>query len=951
MFPVILAFSSNLFLLKSYSAAPEIANNDSPEKQLDYSSYMRIYSQTPDSADELLIPAVSYDTQTEAELIESSDSEKGEYIKWANGSGSVSWKFTVPDTAFYNIKICYMPLEGSERPIEISILVDQSLPYGELEKIRLFRFWENKGTIRENKRGDQIPPVQQEVFEWTEQRLFDADGFYNEPLKLRLEAGEHTIALKALNEPFAISCIRLTRPEDIPTYNTQIARWKSEGAAPYTGEAILVEGEDAVIKTSKSLVPKSDPTDSSLSPANPEANVLNYIGTNNWKEIGETLTWKVKIPQDGLYQLSFHYRQNYLLNGSSYRCLRIDGEAPFLEASEIEFKYNTKWDEMVFGAGKNDPYLFYLTSGEHLISLSVTMGPIAEINAELENVVSRLGETYRKIVMITGETPDINRDYDLFGQISGLEDTLTDCRDTLNRLYQDLNRLIGKRSSSNSVVLKNMANVLNRMLTHYHQATDFKNDYYNNYCSLGAVLYEMRKLPIDLDAMVLSAPGQVPEHFKTTLIQKFVFGFKRLLNSFNMDYKNINGSPDEEETPLNLWINWGRDQARVLNNLIETQFTQQYGIRVNVKITNASPIQAILSGNDLDIYLRLERSQPVNLAMRGALYDLSLFPDYNEIITRFHPSSTVPYIYQGGTYALPDTQVFYMQFYRKDILAQFGLKVPETWDEFKDAVMILGKNNMLVGLPYVQISDMSQINIGVGALNLYATILLQNGESVYNDELSSTNLASQKAIKAFDFWTRFYTQYKVPVTYDFYNRFRTGQMPLAIVQYTQYTTLSVAAPEISGLWGMAPIPGFVREDDHIDNTVAGGGTGSVILNQAGNKENAWTFLKWWTQTETQVSYSTEIESVLGPAERQASANIEALKSLSWGKSDVESLQKQWEMIKEIPEVPGGYYTSRVIDQSFWEVVNKQANPRDVLVKWGRSADYEIRRKRNEYKLD
>ena len=32
-------------------------------------------------------------------------------------------KFTVPDTAFYNIKICYMPLEGSERPIEISILV------------------------------------------------------------------------------------------------------------------------------------------------------------------------------------------------------------------------------------------------------------------------------------------------------------------------------------------------------------------------------------------------------------------------------------------------------------------------------------------------------------------------------------------------------------------------------------------------------------------------------------------------------------------------------------------------------------------------------------------------------------------------------------------------------------------------------------------------------------
>lgn len=48
----------------------------------------------------------------------------------------------------------------------------------------------------------------------------------------------------------------------------------------------------------------------------------------------------------------------------------------------------------------------------------------------------------------------------------------------------------------------------------------------------------------------------------------------------------------------------------------------------------------------------------MNLAMRGILVDLSRFEDFPAVCDRFMPGATVPYEYQGGCYALPDTPEF-----------------------------------------------------------------------------------------------------------------------------------------------------------------------------------------------------------------------------------------------------------------------------------------------------
>ena len=174
---------------------------------------------------------------------------------------------------------------------------------------------------------------------------------------------------------------------------------------------------------------------------------------------------------------------------------------------------------------------------------------------------------------------------------------------------------------------------------------------------------------------------------------------------------------------------------------------------------------------------------------------------------------------------------------------------------------------------------------------------------------------------------------------------------MAIADYSQYNVLKVSAPEIDGKWAMTLLPGTVEKDGTLNRTGVADGSGSCILSPSENKETAWKFLKWWTGKETQINFNNECESILGPSARLTSANIEAVKGISWSKNDLEALVKQWEITNTIPETPGSYYTARMYQQAFWEVVNSDANQRNTIVKWGKLANQEIERKRKEYNLE
>ena len=346
--------------------------------------------------------------------------------------------------------------------------------------------------------------------------------------------------------------------------------------------------------------------------------------------MGDELYWEVNIPEDGLYAISIYYRQNYILNGNSYRSLTIDGGNPFSEAAELAFPYNSGWKLKKIADENGEPYLFELKKGKHTLSLCVTLGPLSEFCESLENAVYDIGTLYRRLVMITGETPDANRDYNLFGQIPDFEENLTDIKGRLEKLAKSYEELSGKRGGSTVSTINSMANTIASMLKYKYKAQQYKLVYYSNYSSLSASLYDMMSMPLDIDTFTFSSKNAEKAKGNRNFFEKAAYSAERFIASFVVDYNNISDVADNDKK-LTLWVNWGRDQAQVLNFLIQSGFTEKTGIAVDVKITNASLVQGILSGNMPDCVLQHVRTEPINLAMRGALYDLSQFEDFEEI--------------------------------------------------------------------------------------------------------------------------------------------------------------------------------------------------------------------------------------------------------------------------------------------------------------------------------
>ena len=247
--------------------------------------------------------------------------------------------------------------------------------------------------------------------------------------------------------------------------------------------------------------------------------------------------------------------------------------------------------------------------------------------------------------------------------------------------------------------------------------------------------------------------------------------------------------------------------------------------------------------------------------------------------------------------------------------------------------------------------------------NTFIMLMLQSGQDIYNEDLYSTdysnltsddikklsltNFMTQESINVFTKWTKFYTVFSFDQTFDAFSRFRTGEMPLVIQPYTFYNQLSVAAPEIKGLWDFTLVPGTKREDGTISHAANSAGSGAIIFNKVSNQSAAWEFIKWFTSTDIQVDYGKQIEALMGPMGRFDTANTEALVQLPWSTAEYEKISSQMSELREVPIIPASYAVTRHVNNAFRMVVNDAGNPRYTLMNYNDQIKSEIVRKYQE----
>ena len=943
--PIVLALILSTYLPFHKGSAAE---KKPTEKETITNSYEEYLEEVKDKRpDETIV--IDYQNLLDHENYETLESYEGRdgISVVSPEEGTMKWEFDVEEAGLYNVEIEYYPYKGKGMNIERELRINGEIPFRNAQYLSFTRVWKDATKIEQDGNENDIRPSQVEEPKWQTTYFHDYLGYEQEPFQFHFEKGKNTIELTSIQDTMLIRSLILKQHEEIPTYEELKAHYKKNNYQKVKlDQEIKVQAEQADFKSDPMLYPTYDRSTPATEPSDPTKMRLNTIGGDTWKRVGQWLIWEVEVPESGLYEMGLKYWQNLKSGSYAARTLKIDGKIPFKEMENISFNYDAEWQ--VNKLEGDEPYFFYLEKGKHEIQLEVSLGALAETISTVETDLINLNQAYRELLMIIGSTPDLFRDYQLEKRTPEALKKLKGAKESLEKVSADLTKKTSRKGMT-TATLDTLVIQLGQMVQDPRTIPERWTSFQNNLSSLGAWVLTMQENPLQLDYLFITSSNLETPSPKANVIKSGWFSTQSFFGSFFEDYSSLGGTSSKDS--ITVWVA-SRDHGNILNSLVKNYFEDKSGIDVNVEIVDAATLlPATLAGQGPDVALGVPISSPVNYAIRDALVDISQFSDYQEVEKRFSPSAVVPYELNGGVYAVPETQTFPMMFYRKDIFEELGIKKPETWADLYEIMPYIQKNQMNIGIPINGVTGTGAVAGIESTLSSYTMFLYQNGGRLYSDNGEVTKLDTPEAVKAFQDWTSLFVDYSIPVLYDFANRFRTGEMPIGIADYSTFNYLSVFAPELKGLWEMVPVPGTMKSDGTIDRSASSSGTAAILLKASEKQAEGWEFMKWWTSAEIQAKFGKELESIIGVAARYATANQEAVEILGWPSAVYRNLESQWKWVQGNPEVPGAYFTPRHIENAFRRVYNDLDDSRETILDYKQIIDREITNKRKEFGLE
>ncbi|MBQ7387257.1 MAG: extracellular solute-binding protein [Clostridia bacterium] len=687
---------------------------------------------------------------------------------------------------------------------------------------------------------------------------------------------------------------------------------------------------------------------------------------------------------------------------------------PFDEAYRTRFNYDKKWQSEYLGYYDDDnnqhTFEFYFEEGvEYTLSLECSLGDLKTYIQRVEAALDVINECYLKIIQLTGSDPDEYQSYDFIGSMPEVPVNLLLMAMELEDISNGLEELCGT-TGSHIATLDTVARLLDTMGSKDGDNIAANMATLKTYLgTLGTWINDSKRGTLMIDSICV-VPVDTDEDIpkaKAGFFKTIWFEISSFIYSFFTEYDQMGLTYDPSEvssTTIDVWLASGRDQSNIWRTTIDASgslgFTSNTGVGVTLKlVTGGTLLPSILAGRGPDVYLGLGSADVINYAIRDAVMCISgdasdpndpfanfvyEYEDGTKVFSPkeltaeevndklvstghtsmrlvsesfasltaydsetkeglFHPAAVNTLTLLEKSYGVPMTMGFAMMFYRMDILANLGLEVPESWDELLTALPILQTNNMEMGVSYISALDFMMYQMG-GNMWKYTDNPEYAGAKI--------DLDSDIAIEAFEFVCALYTDHSFPVSYDAANRFRTGEMPIVIGDYASiYNTLTVYATEIDGMWEFSSLPGsYEKSTGKFNYDSLAGVTATVILNGCDEKLAAWQFVQWQTSADVQANYANRMVALIGPSAKYESANLDAIKDMSWTANEKAAIMNQMDHLDSIVNYPGSYIISRYMKFAFLDVYNDGAKARDAMMSYIDAMNDEIKRKREEFGL-
>jgi ABC-type glycerol-3-phosphate transport system substrate-binding protein len=850
---------------------------------------------------------------------------------------SVFIDVSVETTGLYALKTTYISRTTSIKPIRARLSVNGRFPYDDATRYELPTLWQQDSHINQDRFGNDIVPRSTQVYQPLSFDFVDNVGLYQDPMLVLLEVGKNTLELNIIDGTLDLLTFTVHSLPKVPSYADY--RQTHTGSAP---EGMLhLQGEDITLKSDPSIRSGND-RGLTVTPFALMESRLNVLDGSTFSAGRQAVFYDVEVPQTGYYQLSFKVLQNGMINTSVYRHISINGTVPFAEARHLEIPFNRQFQYFTPNH-EGEPLLFYLESGTQTIGLHVDMTSIRPVYLSILDLMRRMNQTTLDIQKVTGNQLDANRDWDLLDYMPDLVAELDRYIVDLEAVYNAWVAYHGTGSSPIATALRQSVDRMRRIASEPDELPRNMNLFSVGSGSIlaliGNVIPMMIQSPLTIDAFYLHHPDAELPSLSVSLWRRAWVSVQRFFLSFFSD--QYIDTPQEGE--LEVWVNRGRAYVDLMQQMADSLYTPETGqkVRISLMPDENKLILANAAGAQPDLAMGVAAWRPFEFAVRNSLYDLRSFDNFDEVAQRFAPGSFVGLIYQEGVYALPETQNFQLLFYRKDVLETLELEVPDTWD---DVILMLPELQRFGMNFYIPLAN----NAAFKSFDTTYPFIAQHRGNLFSEDGMSVAYDDPQTLAALQLMTRLFTTFAMPVEIgSFYQNFRYGNLPIGIGDFSMYVQLLNAAPEIAGLWDIALLPG-VAHDDEIDRSFVGAATVNVIFDDSRNKQEAWDFLTWWTDTNTQILYAENLLTTYGSAFLWNTANLDAFLGMSWDRNHQQVIYEQWSYVNDPVKVPGSYMVERELSNIWNRVVFDGVTLRTAVEDGAVIANREIRRKMVEF---
>lgn len=819
---------------------------------------------------------------------------------------SYDFELEVPKDALYTLKFVYQSGDASTLPARFSLLIDGERPFAELNNIILESTWIQSQEKSFDRYGKEIVTLPNKAMMWNQKYLMDSAYRIGSPLILELKEGSHSFSIDMNEGQFYLDQLILSKTE---------APYEERSSYNAPGDNLItIQGEDFYASNYSSIHANTE-FDTNVEPYNSGETLLNVLDSNSFNKAGHQVTYQLEVEEAGNYMLALNYRQSEKANFPVFIEVLVNGNRPNQALENYALPYATDYRTLTF-QDEEKTISFNLEKGINTISLRIKNDPIAEVLDSIEEIMNGVNDLELEITKVAGTNTDKYRDLNIKRYMPDLEKNLKDYAEQLELLEQSLlpfspsKKNVSVMSSAivASKILHDLADNIDEITFRMQELSSASNSVNSH---LANALDNLLRNSIGIDriyfyqedAKLPAKPGFIKSN--SMKVGRFISSF------FDKSYQAVAPNPEH----LQVWVNRSNQHVQVMQKLIDDTFTPETGIKVDISIMpdQYKLVLANSAGNAPDVATGINYTVPYELAIRGALVDLTRFDDLQETTSPYEEGFFLTSTINDGIYAMPETMNFWVQFYRTDILNKLGLKVP---NDMNDVIDILPDLQMRGLNYYYPTAGMVQLR------NFHGTTpsIIQNGGSLYYEEaVQGTALGSELSVDGFTKLTELFTIYGMPVNVDnFYQRFRNGDLPIGIADYGMFNLLTNAAPELANSWKISLPPGFIDENGNVNRQMCGNAESTVIFKKDDvNRENdAWEFMKWWSSTDAQIMYGQMIQQMFGDEYMWNTANLEAFAELPWKASAKKIIVETAENVVDVARVPGTYMMEREMSNAF-----------------------------------